>query len=373
FFRNEEEPLYRNLAQKSLQISGGIMAVAGPLFSMLRGDFLLPVGLVFAVVGLLYLAAYVGTRGISDDLAYYTAVGIALTGGIVLLITLGRSLISENGSRYFVSYGIILVFLAVLYITVGLIASSDRPLFILTRRELGAFFYSPIAYLALLGFSLCWWGSYWTFLSNLFESSGPQMIEPIVRNYYFSLVPVITLLALVPALTMRLLSEEMRSGTMEVLLTAPVDEPAIVLSKFLATLITYMVMWIPSGLFLLGITLSGGTPFDYRPMLSFILVVLVTGASFVSMGLFFSSLTKSQIASFVITFAAMIGLLVVYFAGFIKQDNTWETVFKHLSFLDLWFSTLEGKIVPKFLLFPLSMTVLFLFMTVKVLESRKWR
>lgn len=373
FLRNEDEPFLRDLTHKILGTAGGAMALVGLFGGNIRAEFFLPIGLVFALVGLIYVTAFVASKGISDDIAYYAAIGLAGAGTLVVLVSLGRSLITAGGSTYFVAVGVVLLFVGLLYAAVGAGMALDWPLFVMTRRELGSFFYSPIAYLALLGFSVCWWGCYWTFLGGLLEPGGPPPIEPVVRNYYFALVPVIVLLALVPALTMRLLSEEQRAGTMEVLLTAPVDEPAVVFSKFLAALVTYLVMWLPSALFLLAIPMSGGNAFDYRPLLSFLVVVVVTGAGFVSMGLFFSSLTKSQIASFVLTFAGMVALMVVYFAAHMTRDNTWETVLTHLSFLDLWFNTLEGKIVPRFLLFYLSMTVLFLFMTVKVLESRKWR
>ncbi|MFO0877328.1 MAG: ABC transporter permease [Gemmataceae bacterium] len=371
--RNETATFFRDLTHQGLLVTGGSLAVVGLFGGNLRGDFLLPVGVVFSLVGLVYLAAYIGSRGISNDMAYLAALSIAGAGVLVVLVSLARSF-GTGGGSYFVSYGVILLFLGLLYLLIGAGTALEWPVLVMTRRELGTFFYSPIAYLALLGFSLCWWGCYWTFLNGLLDADPRNPpLEPVVRSYYFALVPVIVLLALVPALTMRLLSEEQRSGTLEVLLTAPVDEPAIVLSKFLAALVTYLVMWVPSALFLLAIPLGGGNAFDYRPMLSFLVVVVVTGAGFVSMGLFFSSLTRSQIASFVLTFAGMVALMVVFFASQMTRDNSWETVFRHVSFLDLWFNTLEGKIVPRFLLFPLSMTVLFLFMTVKVLESRKWR
>jgi hypothetical protein len=372
FLRNEEDDFRRTLAQRVLGLAGAALAIVGLIGGNIRGDFFLPVGLVFSLIGLVYVAAYIGSRGISDDLAYYAAIGLVFLGAAIIVLSLSRSLFATAGGRYFVSYGVILLFVGLLYLATGIVMALDWPLFVLTRRELGAFFYSPIAYLALLGFGLCWWGCYWTFLSDLIDPRRP-LIEPIVRNYYVALVPVIVLLALVPALTMRLLSEEQRSGTIEVLLTAPVDEPAIVFSKFLATLIAFLLMWLPSALFLMMIPLSGGNVFDYRPLLSFLAVLAASGAGFVSMGLFFSSLTRSQIASFVLTFSGMVALLVVYFGAQMTRDASWETVLSHVSFINLWWDTLEGKIVPRTLLFPLSMTVLFLFMTVKVLESRKWR
>ncbi|MFO0925596.1 MAG: ABC transporter permease [Gemmataceae bacterium] len=374
FLRNEDDDFVRDLAQKLLLFAGAGMAVLGLFAGNVSGDFFLPQGLVYSVVGLLFLVAFVGSRDLHSDLAYNTALAVAGAGVLIILIALGRSLAGAAGASYFVSYGVIFVFVGLLYVATGAGLALDRPVFILTRRELGAYFFSPVAYLTLLGFAVFSWFSFMGFLDMLVEADPRNPpIEPIVRNYLFALFPVFTVIFVVPILTMRLLSEEQRTGTMEVLLTAPVDETVVVLSKFLAALITYLVVWLPFGLFLLAIPLAGGNPFDYRPLLSFFVALVATGAAFVSMGLFFSSLTRNQIASGVLTFAGMLALTYVYFAAHQSRSPAWETVLTHLSYLDLWYNTLEGKIVPRFMLFPLSMTVLFLFLTVKVLESRKWR
>jgi ABC-2 type transport system permease protein len=114
--------------------------------------------------------------------------------------------------------------------------------------------------------------------------------------------------------------------------------------------------------------------FDYRPMFSFSLALLATGAMFISMGLFCSSLTSSQIASGLLGFG---GMLLLTFVFFVARPETsgqnWSVFLKHMSYLHTWLSALEGRVVLRELMFPLSATVLFLFMTVKVLESRKWR
>jgi len=359
FLRNEDVPFYRDLAQRVLLLAGVGMAAFGLFGGMLRGDILLPVGLVLSLVGLLYLISFVGTKGISSDLAYYVALGISGVGALVILLSLGRSLFSSGGATYFTSYGLILLLVGLFYIATGAGMSLDWPVFVLTRRELGSFFYSPIAYLSMLGFAGVSWVSFLQFLELLTDADPRNpVIEPIVRNYLFAIFPVITICVIVPIMTMRLLSEEQRTGTMEVLLTAPVDELGIVMSKFMAALITYLFIWLPFGLYLLAIPLAGGSPFDYRPLLSFFVALVVTGAGFVSMGLFFSSLTRNQVASGVLTFAGMATLTYLYFAAHQSRDEKWQAVLSHLSYLHTWFSTLEGKIVPSALLFPLSMTIL---------------
>ncbi len=374
FLRNETDPPVRQMVQYALGGAGALMIVIGLGGGNVRGEFLLPAGLVLALLGLVYVAAFVGSRGIADDLAYRAALGLAAVGALVILVALVRSFLPSSTVSYFKTYGFLLMVVGFLYLGVSALLAAESPVAVLTRRELGAFFYSPMAYLTLIGFGLVTALPYGLFLNTLF--SDRAMAEPIVRNYAVSWFAVIPVMVVVPVLTMRLLSEEYRSGTLEVLMTAPVSEATVVLSKFLGALISYLVVWLPFWLYLLAIPLAGGSPFDYRPLVSFLIAVIVTGGAFVSMGLFFSSLTRNQIASFMPTFAGILMMLVFYILprGVIDASRTnWVALLKHMSYIDLWDSTLEGKLVPRMLLFPLSLNVFFLFLTVKVLESRKWR
>ena len=75
---------------------------------------------------------------------------------------------------------------------------------------------------------------------------------------------MISVLMFVPVLTMRLFSEEHRTGTLEMMLTAPVEETVVVLSKFLAALILFLIVWLPWGLYLVSLRCVGGSAFDYR-------------------------------------------------------------------------------------------------------------
>jgi ABC-type transport system involved in multi-copper enzyme maturation permease subunit len=206
------------------------------------------------------------------------------------------------------------------------------------------------------------------------------MMEPIVGRY-FGVMPIICLIFIVPVITMRLLSEERRTGTLEVLLTAPVREVTVVLSKFIAAWVFFMLTWVPWTLYLVALRVEGGQPFDYRPLFSFFIVLAVLGAGFVSMGLFFSSLTKSQIAAAVLTFAGMLlATLVSWLRAIIvmrqsveaPEQQPWAVVLRHLAYLETWEQSLSGSLVPKYLLFYLSAAILGLFLTVKVLEARKW-
>jgi ABC-type transport system involved in multi-copper enzyme maturation permease subunit len=263
----------------------------------------------------------------------------------------------------------------VLYVGLAIGICSDNRLVVLSRRELAAFFCSPIAYIILFAFAVSAWGYFHFFIQSLQNAQDRRvpLSEPIVSFYILSLVPVFAMMFIVPTLTMRLLSEEKRTGTMEVLLTAPVGEINIVMSKFLAALIFFLIMWVPWGLMLVALRLENNNPLDYRPLLSFFLALLCSGASFLSMGLFFSSLTRSQIVAAILTFVGMVAMLGAYLlSGQLVESSAWRPVLSYVSFVELWATALQGQLAIKDLLFPISATVFWLFLTFKVLEARKW-
>jgi ABC-type transport system involved in multi-copper enzyme maturation permease subunit len=218
---------------------------------------------------------------------------------------------------------------------------------------------------------------YWRFVERLALISRTDAVtEPIVQFVFLSLIPVICLIFAVPLVTMRLLSEEKRSGTLEVLLTAPVNEGVIVWSKFLAALLFFLLLWVPYGLFLLALRVGSGEAFEYQPLLGFGIALFCTGAGFVSMGLFFSSLTGNQIIAAVLTFVGMIAHTAPFLisaGGRSEISSSTQEILAYVSYLDLWQNTLAGTFAPRLLLFHISAAAFFLFLTVKVLESRKWK
>src|SRR5262249_35164863 len=175
-------------------------------------------------------------------------------------------------------------------------------------------------------------------------------------------------------LTMGLLSEEKRSGSLELLLTAPVDETPLVVSKFLSVLVFFLVVWLPYGLFLVALRAQGGEPFDYRPLLSFFIALAATGAPLLSMGLFFASLTRHQILAFVMTaLCALLWTWLFFMKRDMGPDSAWRVLITHVSYIDLWIEAVQGSLSLRYLIFHATAAVFWLFLTVKVLESRKWR
>lgn len=332
-------------------------------FRVLGGvAFLIPAALAFAARGPLWLKAATGLVG--------------LAGAGVVGVSLFANPVHSPPRPFLVPTGLILAAIGLVYLAVSLGVCSDNQFVTLTRRELSAYFFSPIGYLVLGGMILVEWYGYRQFCNLLLRLTrrDGSVEEPIVQYYFFALIPVLAVILQVPAITMRLLSEERRTGSLEVLLTAPVSETPVVLSKFLATWIFFLVCWVPAGLFLIALRLETGQEFDYRPLLSFYAALAACGAAFVAIGLFFSALSSNQIVAAVLTFAVMLGLMMCFF---IKQETTGfgttaRQFLARLSYIDLWMESLEGQLPLRDVLVWLSAAVFGLFLTVKVLEARKW-
>jgi ABC-type transport system involved in multi-copper enzyme maturation permease subunit len=354
---------------------GVALAAVGFIGGNVSADFLATYGLTAAVLGLFYLWAAIGLLGADSDLGHRLGRLVLAAGALVVLVAVVRSalpLVVNGVGRFLVPSGLLLTGLGLLYALVAVGLTSERQLVVLTRRELAAYFYSPIAYLVLFGMTVVCWLNYLLFVL-LSLGGGQPRSEPIVREYIVALVPVFGVIFVIPAITMRLLSEERRTGTYEVLLTAPLSEAVVVFSKFLAALIFFLVLCLPLGLFLIAVRVEGGRPFDYLPLLSFYVALVCSGAAFVGMGLFFSSLTRNQIVAAVLTFMGMTILLGVYLIErSAPVGAAGAAVLKQFSFVDLWIDSLGGKLYVRDIVMQLSVAAFWLFLTMKVLEARKW-
>jgi ABC-type transport system involved in multi-copper enzyme maturation permease subunit len=398
FVHHETDPFGVSLTTRILGLTGGLLAVIGLLGGSIGTGllawmgvvqpsaivtYLVPYGLVLALLGLAYLWAFIGLRGGDDLVGYRVGQAMAVAGFVAFLWAFLQWLGPETGYRlgwsgrptgnYFADAGFLTMLLGLTYTSAAMMLCSDRQLAVLTRRELAGFFYSPIAYLVLIGFFLIATWRYYEFVRGLNElgEQGAGMMH-VARFYVLNIFPVVVQILGVPLLTMRLFSEERRSGTYEVLVTAPVSEGPIVLSKFLAVLIVFLVTWLPFGLYMVALRVQAG-PFDYHPMLAFGLALVCSGANFVAMGLFFSSLTRNQIASGVLTAGAMGLMIALYFAKAVfTPGSIWPDVIGHVSFIDLWDTTLQGRIPVGDLVLQLSFAAFWLFLTAKVVEARKW-
>lgn len=158
----------------------------------------------------------------------------------------------------------------------------------IAKRELGSYFTSPIAYIVIAVYLLV---SGWFFFSTFFIIGQASM-----RNF-FSLVPFIFAF-IIPALTMRLFSEEFNLGTYEILYTMPVTRGNIILGKFCASFIFIIIMLVPTLIYAITVSLMG--ELDWGPVIGGYLGSLLLGAGFAAIGLFASSVTRNQIVAFIL-------------------------------------------------------------------------
>jgi ABC-type transport system involved in multi-copper enzyme maturation permease subunit len=188
-----------------------------------------------------------------------------------------------------------------------------RGVYHLARRELLSLFVTPLAYLVGTLFLL---NQGWNFalllrvLNDPLAAPGPVMQFYFGGSFFIFWLPVIFICA---ALSMRLIAEERRQGTLEALLTAPLSASQITLGKFVGAYGFYLALWVPTGTFYLLLLGAGARP-EVGPVLAGYLGVLLVGASFLSVGLLASALARSQLAAAVSTFvtctiAVMAGLL----------------------------------------------------------------
>jgi ABC-2 type transport system permease protein len=232
----------------------------------------------------------------------------------------------------------------------------------LMRRELNGYFYSPIAYAVLTIFLLV------TGIFFLAVDFAPGA-ESSLRSLH-QLMPLI-LVVFLPILTMRLLSEEYRSGTIETLMTAPVGESDIVLGKFFGAFVFYLVMLATTLIYALVVAAYG--ELDVGLLLAAYLGLLLLGALYLATGIFFSACTKNQIIAAVCSVVLL--MIFTFLAQWLAstQSGMLGLVLHHLSIVDHYQDFARGLIDTNHLVFFLTTTALFLFLAVKVLESRRWR
>jgi gliding motility-associated transport system permease protein len=179
------------------------------------------------------------------------------------------------------------------------------------------------------------------------------------------------LLLMTPILTMRLVSEELRSGTVEVLMTAPVTEGQVIAGKFFAVLTFYICLWAPT-LAYAGIV-AYNSKVDWGPVASGYLGILGIGALLLSIGTFASAVTKSQLVAAFITVAL---ILLVFVAGLIDSLFNGEAVKQALGYMNLvghMEDFAKGIIDTRRLIFYASVSWFFLFLASRALADKKWR
>ncbi len=247
------------------------------------------------------------------------------------------------------------------------------------KRELKSYFTSPIAYIVIFVFSII--SGY--FFSSIFAFFGIMCVRSINNTYLQTglnitdgvVTPTISTLSILvlfimPFLTMRLFSEEKKSGSFELLLTFPLRDTEIILGKFGACFITFIVMLIPT-FFYQAIIFSLSEP-ELGPVISGYLGVILLGASFISVGILASTLTENQIIAAVVTFGVLLLFWIIQWGADFTGPIIAEILIQ-ISILEHYQEFAKGVINTHDILFYLLFSFFFLFLTKRSLESNKWR
>ncbi len=248
------------------------------------------------------------------------------------------------------------------------------------RRELSAYFNSPIAYVVLALFIFLFGAFFYTYLLN-FIQFGLQMSQSpygaartmnLNQDLIRWLLGTTNLLIvfMLPLITMRTLAEEKRSGTIELLLTSPVTDFEIVLGKFLAAVTLYGAM--------LGLTFIHmsflflyGDP-EWKPLVAGYLGLLLMGGAFISLGVLFSSLTKNQIVAAFLSFGVFLFLYIIEVAE-VWAGPYWGSIISYLSVTKHTEDFAKGVIDTKDVVYYLSFIGFGLFLSKQSVESHRWR
>ncbi len=244
--------------------------------------------------------------------------------------------------------------------------------FVLWRREMTGYFYSPVAYTTLT-FFLVVMGMIFYLLAALLAEGVPGV--GVLNLMFGSPFYWMTQMVVAPLLTMRLFAEERRMGTLETLLTAPVSDAAVVGAKFAGVFSFYVLMWVPTLLFLAGLQgfSAEAPPLDPGQVAGAYLGAALSGALFLSMGLLCSLTTSNQIIAAITCFALMI---LFFFAGFLEYMSYHPLAAVIAGFISPYQHMLEfsrGVIDTRPVMLYLSGTAFFLFSATRILESRQWK
>jgi ABC-2 type transport system permease protein len=238
------------------------------------------------------------------------------------------------------------------------------------ERELKAYFYSPLAYVVLTFFLLVQ-GYYFSVIVAYLADPRFPAGKPLELFFGQTIFTWLVLIFAGTFLTMRLISEELRSGTIETLMTAPVSETHVVLGKYAAALLFYLFLWAPTLVFC-GIV-RWFTPVDWGPIAASYLGIVGIGALFLAVGLFASATSKNQIVAAV---ASFFFVLVLFSIGLLESLANGETARAVLGYLNLWQHMddfAKGVVDTRRLVYYASGAGFFLFLTTRALAARKWR
>ena len=236
-------------------------------------------------------------------------------------------------------------------------------------RELRSYFLTPLGWVLATVLLLYNGLSFQTILDYLNNPQAPASIAPLELFYGGTLFYWMLLLFVSSVLTMRLLAEERRSGTLEMLLTAPVTEAQVVLGKFFAALLFYVFLWAPTLLY--PALVASYTQLDWGPVAASYLGIFAAGALLLSVGVFTSALTRNQVIAAVLSFVLLFLLFIPAFLEALVNDPKVRDAVQYLNLYDHMDEFAKGVVDSRRLVYYLTTAAFFLFLATRAVEAGK--
>lgn len=227
------------------------------------------------------------------------------------------------------------------------------------KRELRAYFTSPLGYV-ILGIMLFFLGNSFSILVN--ADYGNISFLFYYMNTYTMLIP--------PLITMRLFSEEKRQKSDQLLFTAPVSITKIVFGKYLAAFTLFSLCFAITLVF--EIIFAALTEVNLLMYLSSLLGTALMGLSLLAIGTFISSITESQIIAAILGIISSLGIMMIDYIGNMFSNEIISMLFTYLSFTTRYNTFNSGVIDFSNVIFFLSVSALFIFLTIRVHEKKRW-
>ena len=244
----------------------------------------------------------------------------------------------------------------------------------LLRRELSSFFLSLTGYVIIAAVTLLVGLSFVVLIAGV--GSDP-FTAPVTEMFYGTFYFWLVLLLATPVITMRLFALEKASGTFETLMTTPVGDMQVVAAKFTSAIIFYMVAWLPllACLFIVQHFTNQAGALDAGTMSGMYLGIFLVGGVFLSMGCLASAISYSQMTAAMISFVLGVSLFsLAYLAKSTPVNAHWQTqVLAYFNLFDQMHDFARGAVDTRAVIFYVSATFLFLFLTLRVVESRRWK
>ncbi len=245
-----------------------------------------------------------------------------------------------------------------------------RNIFLMTIRDLKTYFMSITGYVILSIFLLIYGYVFW-FLVSIYSSPQYNLNEPITNFFFGSFYYWFVMLIIPPILTMRSIAEERKTGTLELLITAPVSEMQIIVAKFLSSFIFYAFMWIITLFYFFLI--SKNMPLEWLNIINGYLGTFLAGSVFISLGILSSTISRNQIVAAIVSFG--FGLLI-FSASFVSYLINYASIKPFMEYINIMDNTMkfsQGIFDTRPVIYFISLTIGFLFISVKILDSQRWR